>query len=136
MVKREKRVPAPPSDLILTPMQTFHGSWYLLRRVTGFCHQWGVRYNMSGLADVDMRDLLQTVRSTNLVVAGLAERVAQPLETLVETVTGGSASRLDVLQGVSKTPRSGGIDLEHTQARCRRLWRPSLSVISAAFMAF
>lgn len=38
-------------------------------------------------------------RSHNaLVVASLAERVAQPLETLVETVTGGSASRLDVLK--------------------------------------
>jgi hypothetical protein len=48
------------------------------------------------------RDLLcDGSRSPNLVVTGLAERVAQPLETLVETVTGGSASRLDVLQGVS-----------------------------------
>lgn len=27
-------------------------------------------------------------------------------------------------------------EYEHTQARCLRLWRPSLSVISAAFMAF
>ena len=25
---------------------------------------------------------------------------------------------------------------KHTQARCLKLWRPSLSVISAAFMAF
>jgi hypothetical protein len=40
-------------------------------------------------------------RSPNLVVTGLAEGVAQPLETLVETVTGGSASRLNVLRGIS-----------------------------------
>lgn len=33
-----------------------------------------------------------------LVVASLAEGVAQPLETLVETVTGGGAGGLDVLQ--------------------------------------
>lgn len=32
-----------------------------------------------------------------LLVAGLAEGVAEPLETFVETVTGGSAGRLDVL---------------------------------------
>ena len=38
-----------------------------------------------------------------LLVAGLAEGVAEPLETLVETVTGGGASGLDVLFGkVSK----------------------------------
>lgn len=36
----------------------------------------------------------------SLVVASLAQGVAQPLETLVKTVTGGSASRLDVLDGV------------------------------------
>jgi hypothetical protein len=33
----------------------------------------------------------------HLLVAGLAEGVAEPLQTLVKTVTGGSASRLDVL---------------------------------------
>lgn len=32
-----------------------------------------------------------------LVVAGLAQRVAEPFETLVQTVTGGGASGLDVL---------------------------------------
>ena len=37
----------------------------------------------------------------HLLVASLAEGVAEPLQTLVKTVTGGSASRLDVLQGVS-----------------------------------
>ena len=36
-----------------------------------------------------------------LVVARLAERVAQPLQTLVETVTGGSAGGLDVLDAPS-----------------------------------
>jgi hypothetical protein len=35
-----------------------------------------------------------------LVVAGLTERVAQPLETLVQTVTGCSASGLDVLEAI------------------------------------
>jgi hypothetical protein len=35
-----------------------------------------------------------------LVVAGLAERVAQPFETLVQTVTGCGASRLDVLEAL------------------------------------
>jgi hypothetical protein len=33
-----------------------------------------------------------------LVVAGLAERVAQPFETLIQTVTGRGASGLDVLE--------------------------------------
>jgi hypothetical protein len=35
-----------------------------------------------------------------LVVAGLAERVAQPLETLVQTVAGCGASGLDVLKAL------------------------------------
>ena len=39
----------------------------------------------------------------HLLVASLAEGVAEPLQTLVKTVTGGSASRLDVLwEEVSK----------------------------------
>lgn len=33
----------------------------------------------------------------DLVVASLAERVAEPLKTLVETISGSSASGLDVL---------------------------------------
>jgi hypothetical protein len=37
------------------------------------------------------------VLSTNLL-ASLAERVAEPLKTLVQSITRGSASRLDVLQ--------------------------------------
>jgi len=73
--------------------------------MAGLCHNDGacVRYKRSVLADGwHFRDsLCDGSRSPNLVVTGLAERVAQPLETLVETVTGGSASRLDVLQGVS-----------------------------------
>lgn len=32
-----------------------------------------------------------------LVVSSFAKRVAEPLETLVKSITGGSASRLDVL---------------------------------------
>lgn len=39
----------------------------------------------------------QALAETRLVVARLAERVAQPLKTLVQTVTGGSAGGLDVL---------------------------------------
>lgn len=34
-------------------------------------------------------------------MASLAQRVAEPFETLVETISGGSAGRLDVLRGVS-----------------------------------
>lgn len=71
-----------------------------------------------------------------LVVAGLAERVAQPFETLVQTVTRCGASGLDVLEALLARHCQERVSLEHTQARCRRLWRPSLSVISAAFMAF
>ena len=41
------------------------------------------------------------VSSASLLVAGLAERVAEPLKTLVKTVTGGSASGLDVLYKLS-----------------------------------
>jgi hypothetical protein len=40
------------------------------------------------------------VAPSDLVVAGLAERVAQPFETLVKTVTGCGASRLDVLEAL------------------------------------
>ena len=69
-------------------------------------------------------------------MAGLAERVAQPFETLVETVSAGGAGGLDVLwQLLALVSRARAAE-GHTQARCRRLWRPSLSVISAAFMAF
>lgn len=51
---------------------------------------------MSGLADVDIVASLRT-GGKDLVVTGLAEGVGQPLETLVQTVTGCSAGRLDVL---------------------------------------
>jgi hypothetical protein len=37
-------------------------------------------------------------RASRLAVASLAERVREPLETLVETVSGGGAGRLDVLE--------------------------------------
>jgi hypothetical protein len=77
-----------------------------------------------------------------LVVASLAERVAEPLKALVKPITGGSASGLDVLchhvslassHAKEWLPRHREI---LTQARCLKLCRPSLSVISAAFMAF
>lgn len=70
-----------------------------------------------------------------LVVASLAERVAQPFQTLVQTITRRGAGGLDVLTIVSFKHATAGPSI-HTQARWRRLWRPSLSVISAAFMAF
>lgn len=46
---------------------------------------------------VRRRNLAALVVALPLVVAGLAERVAEPLKTFVETVTGGGASGLDVL---------------------------------------
>ena len=56
---------------------------------------------------VRRRNLAALVVTLPLLVAGLAERVAEPLKTLVETVTGGGASGLDVLFGkVSKVPFS------------------------------
>lgn len=59
----------------------------------------GTICGMSGLADVDIVASLRT-RREDLVVAGLAERVGQPLKTLVQTVTGCGASRLNVLRDV------------------------------------
>lgn len=47
-----------------------------------------------GFAGVTSRSLGESL--VRLVVARLAERVAQPLKTLVKTVTGSSAGRLDV----------------------------------------
>jgi hypothetical protein len=41
--------------------------------------------------------VLRCAGDARLGVAGLAERVGQPLETLIETITGGGASGLDVL---------------------------------------
>jgi hypothetical protein len=70
-----------------------------------------------------------------LGVAGLAERVAQPFETFIKTITRGSAGGLDVLCHLLENCAADRSCLL-TQARCRRLCRPSLSVISAAFMAF
>jgi len=47
------------------------------------------------VADLD-EPLRRGIFDVDLVVAGLAERVAEPLKTLVQTVTGRRASRLDV----------------------------------------
>lgn len=64
---------------------------------------------------------------------------AEPLQSFVKTVTGGSTGGLDVLYSNSLAHKikqgsiSGG---QHTQALCLKLCSPSLSVISAAFMAF
>jgi hypothetical protein len=46
---------------------------------------------------VRRRNLAALMMNLPLLVAGLAEGVAEPLETFVKTVTGSSASRLDVL---------------------------------------
>lgn len=52
---------------------------------------------------VRWRNLAALVMTLPLLVAGLTEGVAEPLETFVETVTGGGASGLDVLfEKVSK----------------------------------
>lgn len=67
---------------------------------TGLGHgHGGTICGMSGLADVDIVASLRT-GGEDLVVAGLAEGVGQPLETLVQAVTGCSAGRLDVLWGL------------------------------------
>jgi hypothetical protein len=50
-----------------------------------------------GCADVDKCWSLRPTWVGSLVVASLAERVAQPFETLIQTVTGCGASGLDVL---------------------------------------
>jgi len=71
----------------------------------------------------------------HLLVTSLAERIAQPLETLVKTVSGCSASGLDVLERIRHWYYAR-MQLVLTHARCLREWRPSLSVISAAFIAF
>jgi hypothetical protein len=44
------------------------------------------------------------MRASCLVVAGLAERVAQPFETLVQTVAGCGAGGLDVLETLLARP--------------------------------
>lgn len=71
----------------------------------------------------------------NLLMTSLSEGLREPLQTLVKTISGGSTGGLDVLLKLAgdKTP---GKDIKLTQARCLKLWRPNLSVISAAFMAF
>lgn len=70
----------------------------------GHSHDKGTMWGMSGLADVD---IVASPRGCgeDLVVAGLAEGVGEPLETLVQTVTGCSASRLDVLWMMSALVR-------------------------------
>lgn len=77
-----------------------------------------------------------------LVLASLAESAAEPLETLVKSITGGSAGGLNVLcpkvSLVSSHAKIGCLAKGGvlTHPRCLKLCRPSLSVISAAFMAF
>ena len=100
-------LPAPPSDLTFdTNANTFQGPWFCRDASwLGSATTMGRAFVIRGSVLADgwhFRDLLHYgSRPPNLVVSGLAEGVAQPLETLVETVSGGSASRLDVLQGVS-----------------------------------
>jgi hypothetical protein len=71
-----------------------------------------------------------------LGVTGFAEGIAQPFESFIETITGCGTGGLDILYNKSAIVRGGTMSGDLTQARCRRLCRPSLSVISAAFMAF
>lgn len=52
-----------------------------------------IRADVPGPADIVIDSSFRYIRSARcLVVASLAERVAQPLETLVQTVTGCGAS--------------------------------------------
>ena len=79
-----------------------------------------------------------------LVVAGFAQRVAEPFQPLVQPVSRGGAGGLDVLNSIisqcTSQTRPYKVHIEegsiHTQARCLKLCNPNLSVISAAFMAF
>lgn len=90
---------------------------------------------------------------TRLVAVGFPESVGEPLQTLVQTVTGGGTGRLDELgrgegqqhessrrsreqKGMREYVRQLGRGIERTQARRVRLWRPSCWVISAGLMAF
>jgi len=95
-------LPAPPSDLTFdTDANTFQGPWFCRDASwLGSATTMGRAFVIRGSVLADgwhFRDSLHYgSRPPNLVVSGLAEGVAQPLETLVETVSGGSASRLDV----------------------------------------
>lgn len=77
-----------------------------------------------------------------LVALRIPESGGEPLETLVKTVTRSGAGGLDELRKLvialelDLRCERGGDLWGHTQARCLRLCRPSLSVISAADMAF
>jgi len=72
------------------------------------------------------------------LVAALLNFLGEPVKTLEQTVTRGGASGLDVLQRVRHVSSAIilGKESKHTHLRCRRLCRPSLSVISATVMAF
>lgn len=68
-------------------------------------------------------------------MAGLFQCVAQPLESLVQSITGSCDRRLNELQVMSTY--EAHIDWDQlTQARRVRECKPSLSVISEAFIAF
>ena len=71
---------------------------------------------------VRRRNLAALVVALPLLVAGLAERVAEPLKTLVETVTGGGASGLDVLLGKVSKVHFGNL----TRASCRSWWEENV----------
>ena len=47
--------------------------------------------------------LVDGCRGGGLVVAGFAQRVAEPFETFVKTISGGGASRLDILRHTIST---------------------------------
>jgi hypothetical protein len=79
---------------------------------------------------------LDRVQSPHLAVTSLPERVAQPFQTLVEPIARGSTGGLNILDHCQKVSTNYTKQGTHTQARCRKLCSPSLSVISAAFMAF
>jgi hypothetical protein len=88
---------APPSDLKDTDANVPWSCMWLARE--GETNGGGqATWAKFGARLVLVQIATSVVERGALVVAGLAKGVAQPFETLVQTVTGCSASRLDVLE--------------------------------------
>jgi hypothetical protein len=85
-------------------MHTFHGHVCGLRGRVRERDMWRgsghVERGFRARLVPNAESLRAVVTRGGLVVAGLAERVAQPFETLVQTVTGCGASGLDVLEAL------------------------------------
>ena len=57
------------------------------------------RFDCSGGSLQNTIVVVGDMTTPNLLMTGLSERACEPLQTFVETISGRSASRLDVLQG-------------------------------------